>query len=346
MTEINVLVTGAGALLGQGILRTLRDVKGYKLKIISADPDFKSSGHWLADVAVTIPLAKENNYISRLEEFIKQYLIDIVFIGTDVELYTVSDNKKRLEQEYSVKIVVSNTSAIEIGDDKWLTTQFLKDHNFPYPKSFLSDDLNQALSFDHGLDFPLIAKPRVGARSIGLHLVKNDQQLNEVIRSNTNYIIQECIPDDEGEFTAGVIIYNDTVLSNIILRRDLRDGNTYRAYHEGYEKFKEIIAKMALELNIEGPCNFQFRVRNNEPVVFEINSRFSGTTPIRSIFGINELQVVLDYFFKDKTTFQFDVKNGVVLRTISDLFISQKEWKEFEQNQINEKPRGQFKSFN
>ena len=55
----NILVTGAGALLGQGILRLLQ-VADFSKKIYTTDPDPRSTGHWLGDYAITVPMAIAN----------------------------------------------------------------------------------------------------------------------------------------------------------------------------------------------------------------------------------------------------------------------------------------------
>jgi carbamoyl-phosphate synthase large subunit len=89
----NILVTGAGALLGQGILRLLK-VSDFPKKIFTADPDPRSTGHWLGDYALTIPKAKDDNYINKIEEIVKLNNIDVILVGTDVELPIFSKHKK------------------------------------------------------------------------------------------------------------------------------------------------------------------------------------------------------------------------------------------------------------
>jgi hypothetical protein len=49
---INILVTGAGAVLGQGIIRSLLENRLNNIIIHSAYPEVKSTGHFLADKAL------------------------------------------------------------------------------------------------------------------------------------------------------------------------------------------------------------------------------------------------------------------------------------------------------
>ena len=78
------------------------------------------------------------------------------------------------------------------------------------------------------------------------------------------------------------------------MRRDLRDGNTYRAYVEPFPELDVEVRRLAEALSAYGPANFQFRVDSEgRAKVFEINARFSGTTPLRMRAGFDEVDMVL-----------------------------------------------------
>jgi carbamoyl-phosphate synthase large subunit len=80
------------------------------------------------------------------------------------------------------------------------------------------------------------------------------------------------------------------------MRRDLRDGNTYRAYVEPDFRFDAFLAQLGERLGGVGPINCQFRVDSDGPKIFEINARFSGTTPLRTYAGYNEVDYVVRHF--------------------------------------------------
>ena len=88
----NILVTGAGALLGQGILRLLQ-IADFPKKIFTADPDPRSAGHWLGDYAILIPKAVEENFLEHIEKIVFDHNIDVILVGTDVELPIFASSK-------------------------------------------------------------------------------------------------------------------------------------------------------------------------------------------------------------------------------------------------------------
>lgn len=326
-----ILVTGAGALLGQGILRCLQfSKKSYS--VISADPDIYASGHALADKSYIIPYASEAGYMSRIEEIIVQEGIDLILVGTDVELPIFAENQNRLEKEYNVKLVISKASVIKIANDKWLTAEFLRKHEFPYPKSALTIDKRGIEILKNDANYPYIAKPVDGARSKGIKIVNNETEMIELCSYQNNLVVQEMIGDDEGEFTTGCIVTNGVCKAVVSLVRDLRDGNTWRAYRTGSSIYDDKIAQIAEALGVEGPANFQYRIKNGEPVIFEINCRFSGTTPIRYFYGFNEVEALVEYYLNNTEIKTPQLKTGTVLRTFSDVFIANEELDDFKKN--------------
>jgi len=298
-----VLVTGAGTLLGQGILRSLH-LCGRPLRIVTADPDARAAGHWLGDVATLVPFVTDPGYLAVVEGIIERERIDVVLIGTDVELAVLSAARRRLEREHGVHILVCPPEVVEIADDKWCTATFLAEE----------------------VGFPLFAKPRRGARSVGARAIETSAVLAAACAAEPSLIVQEMLSGEAGEYTAGAIVLEGKCRSVVVLRRDLREGNTFRAYYErANSDFAPFIAHVAEALGVHGPCNFQFRLRDREPVIFEINARFSGTTPLRAFFGFNEVSALLDWLIDGTAIPEPRLREGVVLRTTSDLYLDREQ---------------------
>lgn len=328
-----ILVTGAGALLGQGILRSI-DYSENDYFVVSADPDVRSTGHSLADKCYVIPFATDPSYLKKIEEIIQEEKIDIILIGTDVELPLFAQQKSYLEKKYKTKVVVSGEEAINISNDKWLTAEFLRKNDFPYPYSALTSDKGQIEYLNEKSDFPYIAKPIDGARSKGIRVITNNQELEEICSFPNNLVVQEKLGEDEGEFTTGCIVLEGKCVAVVSLIRDLRDGNTWRAYREGASLYDDTIAAIAEGLGVEGPANFQYRIRNGEPVVFEVNCRFSGTTPLRLMFGFNEVEALIEYYLEGKTITQPNLREGTILRTFSDVFFTNESLANFQKEGV------------
>lgn len=133
-------------------------------------------------------------------------------------------------------------------------------------------------------------------------------------------IHQEYI--DGPEYTAGAIYFGGEA-ATIVMRRDLRDGNTCRAYVEEFPELNAKVREWTLALKPHGPCNFQFRVdKNGEPRCFEINARFSGTTPFRALAGFNEVEMCVDYLLHGRPIKQPVIKPMTILRYWNEMAVA------------------------
>lgn len=315
---VRVLVTGAGALLGQGVIRSLLNARAASFEVIAADPSPLSAGLYWANERYLIPKAADPCFIRSVETVIAKTRPDLVIPGTDVELMALARERHRLEREYKTHVLVSAPEVIRIADDKYETFEFFQSHGFSPPDSCLP---GAEASLVDRVGFPLVVKPRIGARSVGVRLVRNEVELAEAIRSTHAPVIQECVGDDDGEYTAGVVYFDDDNCASIVMRRDLRDGNTYRGYVDAYPELNAQMVEFARALRPYGPANFQFRLRGGRASVFEINARFSGTTPFRMHAGFNEVQMCVDHVLHGQPVRQPLVSAMTVLRYFAEMAI-------------------------
>ncbi len=314
---MKVLVTGAGALLGQGIIRSLRD-SSLRPTIVAVDPSPLSAGFYWADSAHLVPMANDPQYLEEMRKILNQEHPDLILIGTDVELLLFATNRHQIETEFKTRILVSHPEVISIANDKWLTYCFLKDNGFDHPKSCLPGQWEE---FMETTRFPFVVKPRVGARSVGVSIVKNLKELRAAMTDSHQWIIQECVGDERMEYTAGVLYFEGQPAVSIVMRRELRDGNTYRAFVEEYPELNVQVRKLAEKLRPYGPSNFQFRFVDGHLKVFEINARFSGTTPLRMHAGFNEVEMTLRHLILKEPMTQPPIKPMVILRHWSETIV-------------------------
>ncbi|WP_248583351.1 ATP-grasp domain-containing protein [Nocardioides sp. InS609-2] len=286
---MKVIITGAGALLGQGMLRSLADSQ-LDVTLVAADPSPLAAGLYWTPHRYLIPMADDPGYIGAIDKLLASEKPDALLVGTDVELPLFARHRHELEARHGTHIVIASSDVVAIADDKFLTYEFMRDHGFSPPVSRLPFEAGDLVS---EFGFPLVVKPRVGARSVGLSLVWSEEELKHAISARDGLMVQEHVATDREEYTAGTITFGGPCLASIVMRRDLRDGNTSRAYVEDFPELDMQVREMATVLGAWGPANFQFRADDGKARVFEINGRFSGTTPLRRLAGFNEVEMVL-----------------------------------------------------
>lgn len=327
---ITIGITGTGSLIGQAIIKSIKKSSFKNSQLIGMDYFKDAIGSYWTDENYILPdildkQVSEEIWLEKVLSIILDNKINILFIGVDFELYLFAKHKDSIEMKTSCTVVVSSKESIEIADDKYLTYKFLKENALYHPLTFLESEITQAIE-SNMIDFPMIVKPRNGYRSIDVYMVKGVEELRDKIQKVSDPIIQECVGTKDTEYTCGVIVIND-VKKSIVLRRDLKDGNTSTAYYQ--KDYSEVITKYILDasekLDIFGVCNFQLRLdKDGIPKIFEINSRHSGTTYMRTLFGFNEIEFILEYLFNNKVI-DFHLKDGVVKRYFDEMFIEGKQ---------------------
>ena len=322
--KINIAVTGVGSLIGQAIIKSIQrsDLKD-KIDIIGFDY-FKDTvgGFWIDEKYILPDILKpgvtHQEWVDVIVKVIIEKDVKLLFVGVDFELPILAKYKQDIERKTGAIVLVSSTEVIKIADDKFLTYQFLKKNGLYHPQSYLTENLDY-----NNLNYPLIVKPRKGERSRGVHKINDQSHLLKVINEVEKPIIQECVGNDVDEFTCGTIYLNDEIKEIIVLRRSLKEGNTFISNYRN--NFPEIITSYLKEvaecLKPFGACNFQLRLDDNGlPKIFEINSRHSGTTYIRSLFGFKEIEYIINFLLFNKET-KFELKEGTVVRYFDEFFV-------------------------
>jgi carbamoyl-phosphate synthase large subunit len=322
---IKILITGAGSLIGQGIIKTIEKMNG-SYSIFGADYFNDAVGLYWTKKSFILPdiLKKESNikiWEKKILKIIKENKINIVIPGLDFELKLFADLKKKIETSSSCKVIVSNREIINTFHDKWLTVNYLKKNKFPYPNSTLISGLKKFLKKNK---FPLIVKPRVGSTSRNVFLVHNSKELKKALKYCPNPIVQEYLFKNNNEYTCGTISHNQKTISSIVLKRKLKQGNTIKATYENNSKTKKInnyLIQLSNKIKPLGPLNFQLCLKKGIPVIFEVNPRFSGTTPLRNIFGVNEVDTIIRAIMNKPNIVKKNFKCGTIIRYFENYFI-------------------------
>lgn len=324
MRRITIGVTGTGSLIGQAIIKSLRNsIFKDEARLVGFDYVPGTVGSLWVDANFLLPdfLKKEISdtmWLAALMDIITREDIKILLIGIDFELPLFAKFKDKIESRTNCKVVVSDPRVVEIADDKYLTYRFLKENNYAYPRTFLAQELGK-----EGLVFPCVLKPRHGAGSKDVHVVCSKEDLSRFLPLGDDCVIQESIGSPDDEYTCGVIFFDNTVKEMILLRRELKNGVTVTAhYRAGTPKIiSEYVRDIAMTLKPYGACNFQLRVDpQGTPKLFEINARHSGTTYMRALFGFREVEYVLSYLLGRKLG-KFDLSEGTVKRFYEEVLI-------------------------
>ncbi|KAF5063437.1 ATP-grasp domain-containing protein [Methanobacterium aggregans] len=308
---MKVAVTGVGGGVGQSIIKALNDTTH---ELVGIDSDLLGAGLYGVPCAYLGHYANKPQFIPRLQEICEEEECEVLFPGLDAELPYLARNKKKMERKTSLTVMVSDPSVVEIADDKLETYYFLEKNGFPALETY------NLLDYNGELNFPVVVKPRKGgARSVDKTVIKDNKTLESLQQSSEadKFVIQEYAQGTE--YTCGTVSLDGDFLGPIIMKRQLRCGDTYKAFVIKDDPLENHLKEVIEVLNPYGPCNVQLRMDEDVPYIFEFNARCSGTTASRALAGFNEPAMVCDYI-QGKTP-QYDIKDMVILRYWNELVV-------------------------
>ncbi len=315
----NILVTGVGGRsVGSGILHSLKrsTYVSKEWKVIASDCDVFSWGLYIADSAVLLPPATDSAYINKVIEVVEKFDIAAIIPGTQVEMEILSKH----ENAFTIPIIINRPELIPLMMDKSKIGETLNSLGYESIPEYLIEDIDVAVR-KH--DYPFILKPAQGSGgSFGLNIIDSETEMNYVLShldKSKKWLLQPYIGDGESEYTVGVLSdWEGKIIDSIVMKRKLIGLSLLKkresshgelaistGYSQGYiirdTQIQSYCETLAQKLKSRGPINFQLRKVGDKLMVFEIHPRFSGTTPIRSDVGFNEVDVLLNNVLYGKT---------------------------------------------
>jgi carbamoyl-phosphate synthase large subunit len=273
-----LLVLGVGSNVSQGIQKALA-ASPRDWRVVAGCIFPHSVGLQWADTAYVTPPAADPAFVPWVAETCEREGIVAVLSGVEEVLEALAGT--------DVPAIVATPEVLAIANDKLATADWLRSHGFPAPATVRADgDVDS-------IGLPAVVKPVRGRGARGMAVVRDAAAL-DLYRGNAEYVVQEHLGDADHEYSVGAVCDRDGVLRGIMtVRRELLHGTTMLAEAGAYPEITDAAAAIVSALEPVGPCNVQLRLRDGEPVAFDINARFSGTTPMRVHLGFDEVDAVV-----------------------------------------------------
>jgi carbamoyl-phosphate synthase large subunit len=307
--SLKVLVTGAGAPGGPGIIKALRRDPG--LRVHGADMNPRASGSFLCEKFHLIPAASDPSFLTALKAICRENGISVIFPLVTRELFQLSERAAEFAAE-GVHVVVSGHSALRVANDKGRLYEHLRDQGLPVPEFRIVLDgagLKKAAAELGYPDRPVVIKPCQGNGSRGIRILDSRKDrfqllfgekptalfstLEEVLsiigsRSVPELVVSEYLPGKEltidciagdGEVIEMLIRTRDTINSGISTSGRFIREPAVEAY------IRRVVASFP---GLRGPVGFQVKESvNGDYLMLESNPRIQGTSVAALGCGVN-----------------------------------------------------------
>jgi carbamoyl-phosphate synthase large subunit len=329
-----VLIAGiGGASLGTEVLKCL--VLADRYAVFGCDISPLAFGHYARGFEKTF-IADRNDYVASVMGICLREGIRFILPGGEEPLNLLSCRLDALSRG-GIVLVVNSPQVLGIYTDKAQTFAMLASLGFRIPKTLRVESPDQVAQ----IPCPCVVKPATGTGGSSFVFLAADHDeaalyANYLLRNGKQPLIQEYIPETEGEYTVGVLsLPGGRVVGSIALRREFQNklsvqlrtarglissGNS-QGLIDHFPAIQATAEDIARKSGSEGPFNVQGRVRDGEFIPFEINPRFSASTYLRALAGFNEIDVYLRCLLGEAAITAPTIRPGYYLRSFSEVYV-------------------------
>jgi carbamoyl-phosphate synthase large subunit len=279
----SIFISSVNSTAGITVVRTLRQAIASKIlppmDIIGLDNNPLGAGFRFVDHKVVIePRSSINPSVDCLR--------NLADISENKILIPAHSNDVRLLSQHAHKLsamgysfLISSASAIEMCESKIKFSEYCSNLNVDTPR---------ICSLGTANNFPLFVKPNRGSGSKQTQMVSDQQELEEVVKTINDPLVQEYIPGPE--VTVDLFSSREgTIYYSARTRDQVHNGQSVSGTTCDSRPFKKILEKIITNLGLLGPLNAQFILHPERgPVLIEINPRFAaGGLALTIAAGLN-----------------------------------------------------------
>ena len=293
-----IMILGSGPTrIGQGVefdyccVQAILGLKeaGYKTIMYNCNPETVSTDFDISDRLYFEPLTFE--HVMNVIDFEKPDGVLIQF-GGQTPLNIANQLK-----ENNVNIIGTDSSSIDLAEDRKKFGEILNQLNIHAPKWGTAYSIEEALKIADEIKYPVLVRPSYVLGGRGMEIVYDHDDLKTYVAkaalvSGNHPILIDDFLEDAFEFDVDALCDGEEVYIAGIMQHieeagiHSGDSTCVLPAYELSVSHRKIIEQhtkaLALKLNTIGLINIQFAIKDNQVSVLEVNPRASRTVPFVS----------------------------------------------------------------
>ena len=205
--------------------------------------------------------------------------------------------------QLNIRIIGTDSIHTDMAEDREKFSRLLDSLNIKQPPWNKFTDLDGAKKFSQNVGFPVLVRPSYVLSGAAMKVIWNDEQLeryiNEAAQVSPEYpiVISKFFQDSAEVEVDAVCNGKDVIIGALIEHIDnagIHSGDAmmcippWRLNRQTMNTIVDYSNMIARKLEVKGPLNIQYLVKDDEVYVIEANVRASRTTPfVSKIVGIN-----------------------------------------------------------
>lgn len=318
-TGSKLLIIGAGGFrigvsveFDWSVVSLLDAAKDYfdEVSILNYNPETVST-----DWDITKKLYFDEINVERVLDIVKKERFTYVATFTGGQIG--NSISKKLEDE-GIRLLGTSGKSVDNAEDREKFSKLLDKLGIKQPEWVSAKSLEEVKQFVSRVGYPVLVRPSYVLSGSAMKIVYDDNELMVYLRKATelssehpvvvskyieNAIEAEIDGASDGKAVYGIVM--EHVEEAGVHSGDATMSIPYRKLSEiTVEKMKNSVYAIMRELEIKGPFNVQFVVKDGEPYIIELNLRASRSMPFSSkVVGNNIISLALEGILKG---FDFD----------------------------------------
>ena len=273
--EYNLLCCNVGR-RGRLMLDFRRSLAG-RGKVIATDNWSVAPALFLADKMYMVPKIHDPSYMETVLDICRKEKIRAVTSFIDPEIEVLAGQREVFRSQGILPLCPSLETA-RLCFDKYEMFRHLRAHGVRTVLTY-----RDLASFKEGLAkgeiaFPVFIKPVTGSGSVGARRVEDLATLEELIREGRyDYIIQELMTESDCDADVYVDCISHEVVSVFSKRKiETRIGGASKTVSFKDPALFDFVREVCAVLELSGPCDMDFFLKDGQYCLSEINPRFGG----------------------------------------------------------------------
>lgn len=298
-------------------------------KLVATDMSPVAPALFFADETYLVPRITDPNYYQIVVDICHKSQVKAITTLIDPEIEILAKHRDNLMQRGILPLCPADWTA-HLCFDKYEMFKYLLSKGVRTVLTY-----NTLESFKVGItngeiSFPVFMKPISGSGSIGIGKCNNMQEVEEKWNDGKfTYIIQELMTGGDCDADVYVDCFSHKPVSVFSKKKiESRIGGASKTISYKDDKLFSFVEEVCSVLELNGPCDMDFFVKDGEYYLSEINPRFGGAYLHAYGAGVDFIQLILNnidgkenhsiigQYDEDIIMMMYD---DVVIKRISDL---------------------------
>ena len=319
MRAYTVLVSGVGAVIGYGVIRSLKASR-FAVTVVGTDIHSDAAGKYWCDHFEQCPLAADPAYPDFLRDILRRQNVDLVIPAIEQDVAVLARETERGHlKDLTTRFALNNLELLPVAGDKWLTHLRLNQHGLPTIPTRIDGAFDE-LARELGL--PMLLKPRRSYAAKGIQLIHTREDFDRGKATlGDDFMVQRVVGTQDEEYTVGAFgLGGGKYVPPITFQRTLSgEGATAKAVVREVPELEQRVRQLVELFEPIGPTNFQFRRHQGEFLLLEINPRVSSSNSLRTAFGYNEAEMCIEFYLEQRQPSPPRIRSGCAVRYIEDI---------------------------